>query len=92
MLTKSAKLRKYGYVYKSYLKKTTKNIKGQRKKPSKSPINERVKVIVKEKSTKKLTKYQKFVKKESEKSKYKNMPPKVRFQKIAQAWRLKYCQ
>ena len=95
MITKSARLRKYAQAYRKYEKINENAIRVRRKSPKRSPkrkpqIEKRVRRSVK-KSTgtqkKKLTNYQKFVKKMS--VKYKHMPPRDRFIKIGEEWKNK---
>ena len=96
-ISRSTKLRKYAIVYKSYIRKTE-----EHKKISKSPRHVRKstrvpreevprevckKTIKKPKSKKKsLNAYQKFVRCESKKDKYKDLPGKKRLSYIASEW------
>ena len=94
-LTRSARLRKYESVYNSYLKKIKNRENSntvRRKSPEKNkPKSAPQKSVVKEKKShkKNLTSYQKYVKKESKKKKYKNLPPRERLVHIAKSWKQK---
>ena len=89
-LTRSVKLRKYGKMYNSFLRKEEQSHK------SKSPRLERnkektdKKIPLKDSKPKKrpLNNYQKFVQKESKTNKYKNLSGKERLKIIAQEWKL----
>lgn len=101
-LSKSSELRLYEKVYNKYIQKFSKNhessTKSRRSDNTQSPpaaILPRRKLTAKEslkneentnKEVKKLTKYQKFVKKESKKAKYRNMSPRSRLKSIGQEW------
>ena len=92
--SRSIRLRKYGYVYNKHLKesKTIKPKKtiSRRKTVLKSPPKKkREKKKEEEKSVKKrkLNAYQKFVQKESKKSKYKGMKTVDRMSAIAKEWK-----
>ena len=67
-LTKSARLRKYGSVYKKHIK----NKHSPPKKKKKTRLNE----------------YQKFVKQESQKTKYVNMKGSERLNAISKEWEI----
>jgi hypothetical protein len=89
---KSPLLRKYKDIYDIISKlKNKKNVTFNTKKntvkimtPRRSPIKSSKKDVKKD-----LNPYQKFIKTESIKSKYKNMSPKSRLKNIAKAWNIK---
>lgn len=88
-LSRSSRLRKYESVYREYVKKTTAKDKSPRpsrrkKKHVESKDSSNIKRDGKRKI--KLNAYQQFVKEESKKNKYKTLPTKKRFSKIAEAW------
>jgi len=87
--TRSSKLRRYASVYKAYIRKIEQST------PNKSPRHTRnisSKKIIQNKQTnltpkkKNLNSYQKFVKSESKKEKYKHIPGKERLSCIADEW------
>lgn len=100
-IIRSAKLRKYASVYKSYMRKS------EQSKIKKSPPHHRskkeeidkseskcrdeneIKKVYKKNNSKKksLNKYQKFVKDESKKDKYQKLPGKERLSAIATEWK-----
>ena len=93
-VSKSVRLRKYGIVYNSF------KVKNEQRgvNTSKSPRRRRRGVFSQTKDThssklkskrKSLNSYQKFVKKESKKDKYSNMPGKERLGVIALEWKRK---
>jgi len=101
-MTRSAKLRKYGSVYKSYLRnseqsKISKSPRRPRNKTSKTlhkPSRARKEKFDRDKTRenissskrKPLNAYQKFVKQESKKEKYMKIPGKERLSSIAREW------
>jgi hypothetical protein len=95
MITKSARLRRYAQAWKKYEKINENATRVRRKNPKRSPkrkseTEKKVRGSVKKSTSdlkKKLTNYQKFVKKMSEK--YKHMPPRDRFIKIGEEWKNK---
>lgn len=95
-MIRSAKLRKYASVYKSYIRKSE-QLKMDKSPPrprrkkdqtNENPEKNKKKItdsnITKRKS---LNKYQKFVKEESKKEKYKKLPGKERLSVIASEWK-----
>ena len=70
-LTRSARLRKYESVYNSYMKQISKQNTKTDSKPKKKQLND----------------YQRFVKAESSKEKYKDMKSKERMSVVAIAWK-----
>jgi len=85
-LSKSNKLRKYGSAYKSYIRKNGKIQKSPRKQRD-TPENVIIKTIDSKPKKKILNPYQKFVKSESRKDVYKDIPGKERLTKIAIEWK-----
>lgn len=100
-LSKSSELRLCEKMYNKYIQKFSKDhessTKSRRSDNTQSPpvILPRRKLTAKQpvkneennnKEVKKLTKYQKFVKKESKKAKYRNMSPRSRLKSIGQEW------
>lgn len=94
-IIRSAKLRKYATVYKSFIRKVEESKidkspprprrkKGENNKTSKKKRNDSNTVVSKRKI---LNKYQKFVKDESKKEKYKKLPGKERLSAIASEWK-----
>lgn len=80
---RSVRLQKIASVYKEYIKTKAR---------SRSKKKDSIKTDPKEikdsgRGRKKLTDYQKFVKKESQKDKYQTMKPDERMSKIARAWK-----
>jgi sugar diacid utilization regulator len=84
---RSVRLKKYEAVYNEYLKNK-----------SKSPVQKQQVHIVEHKKSekkisdstkgrKKLTEYQKFVKEQSKREKYKGLKPEERLAKIARSWK-----
>lgn len=91
-LTRSVRLKKYESVYKEYLKNKSKSPepkKHERVKSTKKESTEKLpkKITDSGKGRKKLTEYQKFVRDESQKEKYKSLRPDERMAKIAKAWK-----
>lgn len=91
--TRSIRLKKYEVVYKEYLKnksKSPKPRKHERVKPKsekKIPEKSEKKIADSSRGRKKLTDYQKFVKEQSQKEKYKGLKPEERMAKIARSWK-----
>jgi hypothetical protein len=89
-IIRSSKLRKYASVYKSYVRKseqshTNKSPRRTRCKCSSSKKKESTQVSKSKRKT--LNPYQKFVKDESKKEKYKEMSGKERLIVIAREWK-----
>lgn len=87
---RSVRLKKYEAVYKEYIKHKSRS--PEQKKPEKKHKNKishskKEKIVDSSKGRKKLTEYQKFVKNESQKEKYKGLKPDERMAKIARAWK-----
>ena len=95
-ISRSNKLRKYATVYKSYVRKTEQSKVNKSPRRSRKVQNQTVnkkstkknKEIVKSKK-KSLNSYQKFVKEESKKDRYKKLPGKQRLSAIALEWKEK---
>lgn len=88
-LSRSVRLRKYGVVYKKYMKKARTSISKERKPRRRIHNNSRPEKkvsSVKSGKKKKLNDYQKFVKKESRKDKYFNMNAQDRLKAISEEW------
>jgi len=89
--TRSVRLKKYESVYKQYLKNKSKSPEQKKhsrvKKKELEPKSIDKKICDTEKGRKKLTDYQKFVKLESQKEKYKGLKPDERMSKIAKQWK-----
>ena len=91
-LSRSRRLRRYEMEYKKFVKNVKEtNVKNNIIKSPRRYKNRESKSsnISKEKSKRKLNPYQKFVKKEINKEKYKDMPSKERMVKIAELWKNK---
>lgn len=96
-ITRSKKLRKYATAYNSIIRNKQKSKKSPRcrRKTKKSPKRyirkskkkSSKKKIIKKSKKRVLNSYQKFVKKESKKEKYKNIPGKLRLSAIALEWK-----
>ena len=93
-INRSSKIKKYASVYNSYVRKT------EESKRYKSPTRVRKSVSTRLESNKQiscpthetkksLNSYQRFVKSESKKEKYKNLPGKERLTIIANLWKKK---
>ena len=92
-LSRSAKLRKYAVVYKSYKRKSqqskiNKSPRRPRNKPADKPETKSKRKPPKSKR-KPLNPYQKFVQSESKKEKYNKLPGKQRLRAIAIEWKQK---
>jgi hypothetical protein len=85
--TKSARLKKYEIVYKEYIKNKSRSPEKTHKPIRESHIEIKKLPDSKKKVKKKLTEYQKFVKKESKKEKYKGLKADERMAKIAKSWK-----
>jgi hypothetical protein len=91
-LSRSRRLRRYEIEYKKFIKNMketdVKNniIKSPRRYKNRESNSSN---ISKDKSKRKLNSYQKFVKKEMNKEKYKDMPSKERMIKIGELWKNK---
>jgi hypothetical protein len=94
--TKSVRLKKYESVYNEYIKNKSRSPENKTVREPRivKPIIADTKSRKKEekavdsgKKKKKLTEYQKFVKEESKKDKYKGLKPDERMAKIAKAWK-----
>lgn len=90
--TRSVRLKKYESVYKEYIKNKSKSPEPKKYERVKIPKNKRQdlsgkKITDSGKGRKKLTDYQKFVREESQKEKYKKLKPDERMAKIAKAWK-----
>jgi hypothetical protein len=89
--TKSVRLKKYEIVYKEYLKNKSKSPepKKQVREKTEKKVEKKTEKKIKDsgKGRKKLTEYQKFVREESRKDKYKGLKPDERLAKIAKAWK-----
>ena len=80
-ISRSVRLKKYGIVYKSFLRK----VEEMKKSPRKNRKNIQIKTNKSRKKT--LNSYQKFVRVESNKEKYKNLPSNIRLKQIALEWK-----
>lgn len=94
--TRSVRLKKYESVYKEYLKNKSRSPEPESKTHTRKKL-EKIKepdkkVADSEKGRKKLTDYQKFVKDENKKEKYKDIKPGERMIKIAKAWKKRNLQ
>lgn len=92
--TKSVRLKKYESVYNEYIKnksrspdKPEKAVKPARESKPPKLQEPTVRTSDSTKKKKKLTEYQKFVKEESKKEKYRQLKPEERMAKIARAWK-----
>lgn len=83
--SRSRKLRRYQKVYNAFIQKNdpTTPIKSPRHKRNNSSIHNNNNLTPKKKN---LNSYQKFVKTESKKEKYKDIPGKQRLREIAYEW------
>lgn len=91
-INRSAKIKKYASVYNSYVRKTEES--KRYKSPTRirtsvaSPIESKKKILTPTHESKKsLNAYQRFVKSESKKEKYNNLPGKERLTIIANLWK-----
>lgn len=86
-LSRSARLRKYGEVYKAYMRR---NDTSKPRTPRRTRHNNRDKERIKSDETKlrkkSLNEYQKFVKRESKRDKYRDMRGSERMATIAVEW------
>lgn len=93
-LTRSARLRKYAIVYNAYqrkieqskIQKSPRRSRNKSKTTNTSVVKDRISTAKKKHS---LNPYQKFVQKESQKYKYRNLSGRARFEAIASEWRKK---
>jgi len=88
---RSIRLKKYGIVYSAHVNSIDKNSpipKSIFRQPEKVIVSQQISVKEKKKK-KKLNEYQKFVKDESCKEKYKNMKATERMSAISQQWEKK---
>ena len=96
VMSRSTKLRKYGSVYKSYVRKVEQSRISKSPRRSRNKMSKTQKVKTNDKKTptqkisikrKPLNAYQKFVKCESKKEKYKKIPGRERLSHMANEWK-----
>jgi hypothetical protein len=86
-LSRSVRLRKYGTIYKSFVRKLEQTKKSPRRSRYKTSHKEREKQSRSIEKKKTLNSFQKFVQSESKKDCYKKIPGKERLAVIASAWK-----